>query len=391
MKDKMMKTKRNEIFVGLNRNWIYSKASKMRRLRYLFCIFLTLSLLTDLAYSFSEYGTCRFFITGFKGDANGFRTGRRTISWRYQGKVVGAGNTLNFMDETNGGEKDTYAYNKEYGDILLLELIDGKATKSFAVNLTKTSSKNPSTPYLQFEKRSILDKGVKKNIMVVHIMMVQTLNEGTEPLPVTYKIDGGSCEITYKNEDKTIHERIDVIANEPPTHGNNPKFNDYIIPKYVPLPTDAKTEFIMPQKPNGVCFFDVDGTLSQNDENTNDVVVKNCLDKDFSVGIITSSQRTIDYLCEEYFISENLCKLIKNNNMFNSLVMRSGKKYTVPKFEEFLNPERKKKPDANFKLGNLKALHAHNWRYVNYKDMPDKCVLLIDDDVETLYGYLFYG
>src|SRR5579863_500609 len=128
MKDKMMKTKRNEIFVGLNRNWIYSKASKMRRLRYLFCIFLTLSLLTDLAYSFSEYGTCRFFITGFKGDANGFRTGRRTISWRYQGKVVGAGNTLNFMDETNGGEKDTYAYNKEYGDILLLELIDGKAT-----------------------------------------------------------------------------------------------------------------------------------------------------------------------------------------------------------------------------------------------------------------------
>jgi hypothetical protein len=147
-----------------------------------------------------------------------------------------------------------------------------------------------------------------------------------------------------------------------------------------------------PNKPNelndkykGICYFDIDGTLNDPLDNTEDMM-QECLDKNFDIGIITASTRTLQHICDEnnnpkeFGIPKILCDHLHKNNgtTFNSLVEITGNK-TLP----FNYPRRE-----HYGVG--KAFSMIQGRDTLHPNIPDKCVVLFDNDPSVLNEVLNY-
>ncbi len=132
----------------------------------------------------------------------------------------------------------------------------------------------------------------------------------------------------------------------------------------------------------GICYFDIDNTLTTAHGNA-DEIIQECLDNNFDVGIITASGRTIDDICSgdkaggyqnANWMSNKLCKQFRENDgkMFNSLRIVAGKT-VFPKDYPY---------DKTF--GYIKGFDMDYGKNLSYPSVPDKCVVLFDDNPQVL-------
>ena len=138
-------------------------------------------------------------------------------------------------------------------------------------------------------------------------------------------------------------------------------------------------------KTKGICYFDIDGTLTTANGNR-DLMVQECLDNNFDVGIITASNRKISDMCSGNkanvdWMSDILCKKLNENGgkMYNSRDIIAGEK-NFP-----LNYPHNKDP------GYKKGFGMVYGRDKFYPDIPDKCVVLFDDDPSFIQGVKNYN
>jgi hypothetical protein len=137
------------------------------------------------------------------------------------------------------------------------------------------------------------------------------------------------------------------------------------------------------KNPKGICYFDIDGTLTTapDDSAYKDEMMKQCLDNDFAIGIVTASPRTIDDICDGnkarvHWMSNLLCKQFRENGgkMYNSTTQVAGSFKFPPEY----NP--------NASQGYVKGFDMKYGRDKFYSDIPDKCVVLFDDQQPVLDG-----
>src|SRR5579863_3759413 len=230
--------------------------------------------------------------------------------------------------------------------------------------------------------------------------MTVSVYTNTEAKPGTYEknqitqsrdysiADGGTCHIIYKNNGVNTSEDINIIGIKNPWVGVDPntKLPNYIIPKLENEREEKKAGWEVPSSPKGICLFEKD-VLSTNDENTNDAVAKTCLERNFLVGITSSSNITIDDTCEEYNISSNFCKLLKNNDTFYNLDQRFIPYGFYDRFYKSALPGEERTRG----IGYIKAFQAHKLKTSHSTIKDDKCVLLIDNNPIVLQGYVLYG
>lgn len=133
----------------------------------------------------------------------------------------------------------------------------------------------------------------------------------------------------------------------------------------------------------GICYFDIDGTLITANGNI-DEMMKTCLDNNFDIGIITASPRTLDMLCnletgesKEKWMSDILCKRFSETSgrLFNSSNTVAGKSILPPNY-----------PKKSVDYGYIKGYDMTFCRDSFYPDIPDKCLLLFDDDPLYIKG-----
>jgi hypothetical protein len=129
----------------------------------------------------------------------------------------------------------------------------------------------------------------------------------------------------------------------------------------------------------GLCYFDIDGTLTtaQGDP---DELVQACFDNDFAVGIATASNRKISDICngdipKEGWVPSLLCKQFnRDGKMYNSLSQVAGKTHFPVAYP------------YQSSYGYKKGFNMKYGRDNFYKDVPDKCVVLFDDNPEFIRG-----
>ena len=133
----------------------------------------------------------------------------------------------------------------------------------------------------------------------------------------------------------------------------------------------------------GICYFDIDGTLTTSQQDQNDLV-KQCLDNNFAVGIVTASGRTIDHICDGNkpivpWMPSKICEQFNKNNgkMYNSLRVLAGTS---------LYKEIPKDYPVNSSPGYIKGYSMTYGRDKFYPNVPDKCVVLFDDQPSFLEG-----
>jgi len=89
-----------------------------------------------------------------------------------------------------------------------------------------------------------------------------------------------------------------------------------------------------PTNPDGICWFDVDGTLTQNPGNVNTDIINVCLKKNFAVGIITANSYQMDQICDSAtdqpkkpWMSQPFCTIIRHSypQMLNNNFQSEGK------------------------------------------------------------------
>ena len=135
-------------------------------------------------------------------------------------------------------------------------------------------------------------------------------------------------------------------------------------------------------KIKGICYFDIDDTLTSAMENT-DEIIQECLDNNFAVGIITASGRTIDDICSgdkaggyqnANWMSNKLCKQFREENgkMFNSLRVVAG------------NTEFPESYPNGSSYGYIKGFNMQYGKDNYYPDVKDKCTILFDDNPYVL-------
>lgn len=140
------------------------------------------------------------------------------------------------------------------------------------------------------------------------------------------------------------------------------------------------TENIESSSTKGICYFDIDDTLtSSNSNNNNNELIKECLDNKFTVGIVTASNRTIDHVCAGdkplySWMPELLCKQFNKNGgkMYNSTSIVAGKR-NFPHNYPFGQTQ-----------GVIKAFDMKHGRDSFYPHIPDKCVVLFDDQQHVI-------
>jgi hypothetical protein len=137
----------------------------------------------------------------------------------------------------------------------------------------------------------------------------------------------------------------------------------------------------------GICYFDIDDTLTTASGNT-DEIIQECIDNNFAVGIITASGRTIEDICtgdkaggkepgSNTWMSNILCKQFnKNPNMYNSTSTVAGSVQPIGW------PSDKIRTDPGFVKGFDMKYGRDNF----YSDVPDKCVVLFDDQPSYIEG-----
>lgn len=136
------------------------------------------------------------------------------------------------------------------------------------------------------------------------------------------------------------------------------------------------------EKIKGICYFDIDNTLTSAQGNP-DEIIQECLDNNFAVGIVTASGRTIDDICSEdkaggyqnaNWMSNKLCKQFRENDgkMFNSLRIVAGKTVFPKDYPS----------DKSF--GYIKGFDMDYGKTLSYPSVPDKCVVLFDDNPDVL-------
>ena len=135
-----------------------------------------------------------------------------------------------------------------------------------------------------------------------------------------------------------------------------------------------------PISPKGICYFDIDNTLTTADGNIDDMM-NVCLDNNFDIGIITASNRTLSMLCDgdkskKQWMSDVMCKRFNQTNgkLYNSSVSVGGNPTLPPNYPNNNNPGYNKGFDMTFCRDSF------------YNDIPDKCLLLFDDDPVYLKG-----
>jgi|GEM_PF-4195665 len=364
-----MKVKYSEVF-GV-KSVITSIAIKIRNI---LGILIASFLFMNFANGLDEFGECDFVINGKADD--GFTTGDRKISWVLENGIV----SVDWPDYGNSFEifhADTPR-----------EII-----RSFKVNLvnTNTAKKDDKIPYLEFTKRS--NKG--NNLMEINLMP-KIPNPKTIFISSKYSIQSGRCTIKYMWYGNLVHQE-DIAVK---TSGVMTNFSEYIEDRRLSDYLTNNKISSVPRKPKGICFFDIDGTLTQNSKDINDLVINSCLQRGFLVGIITASPRRVEDVCALPSIPSNLCYLIKMNSsyMYNSFGIRSGKAWAfMPEFSNVsYNPEATQEefakiPALGEKQGYRKAYQAQYFRDTYYPSIPDQCVILFDDQYAVLRGYKAYG
>ena len=138
-------------------------------------------------------------------------------------------------------------------------------------------------------------------------------------------------------------------------------------------------------KYKGICYFDIDGTLNDSLDNTEDMM-KECLNNDFDIGIVTASNRTLKHICDEnnnpkeLGIPRNLCEHLNKNKgvTFNSLLEITGDK-NIP--SDYPSTE-------HYGIG--KAFSMIKGRDKLHPDIPDKCIVLFDNDPHVLNKVINY-
>lgn len=108
-------------------------------------------------------------------------------------------------------------------------------------------------------------------------------------------------------------------------------------------PRHSISEFrnINEKKYQGIVFFDIDDTLTNTTENT-DELVKFCLENNYKVGIITASNRPKTYVCNgnkknnvnSPWMSDVLCDYMSKNkySTYNTLSLTNGEDVNLPYF-----------------------------------------------------------
>jgi len=130
----------------------------------------------------------------------------------------------------------------------------------------------------------------------------------------------------------------------------------------------------------GICYFDIDGTLTSSQNDRNDLI-KQCLDNNFAVGIITASGRRIHNVCDGDrpivpWMPSTLCKQFnKNRGMYNSTTVLAGKS---------LHTEIPSDYPLNESPGYVKGYAMAHGRDKFYPNVPDKCVVLFDDQISFM-------
>jgi hypothetical protein len=131
-------------------------------------------------------------------------------------------------------------------------------------------------------------------------------------------------------------------------------------------------------KTKGICYFDIDGTLTTA-KGDRDEMMQQCLDNNFAIGIITASGRKVTDICDgdkarDPWMSDLLCKQFHENNakMYNSTTEVAGSK-TFPHGY-----------DGTKSQGYVKGWNMKYGRDLVDSNIPDKCVVLFDDQQHVL-------
>ena len=132
------------------------------------------------------------------------------------------------------------------------------------------------------------------------------------------------------------------------------------------------------KKIKGICYFDIDDTLTTSIENNEDII-NECLDNNFAVGIITASSRDMQHICYKNvsvadWMPDKLCKQFYENKgkMYNSYITLAGNK-KFPSDYPF-----------NETYGFMKGYNMKFGRDSFYPHVPDKAVILFDDQKYVL-------
>lgn len=125
--------------------------------------------------------------------------------------------------------------------------------------------------------------------------------------------------------------------------------------------------------PAGICYFDIDDTLTSSKGDPNELV-QQCLDNNFAIGIITASGRRVTDVCDgdnpkSSWMPSLLCKQFNKNNsvMYNSKTEVAGSS---------IFPEHYPNNETH---GFKKGFDMVYGKEKNYPNIPDKCVVLFDD------------
>lgn len=128
----------------------------------------------------------------------------------------------------------------------------------------------------------------------------------------------------------------------------------------------------------GICYFDIDDTLTTA-KGDKDEIVKQCLDNNFSIGIITASTRKVKDICEGGkakvdWMSDLLCEQFQKNNarMYNSASVVAGSTVFPPDYP------------SGASQGIIKGYDMEYGRKMFYPNVSDKCVVLFDDQQHVL-------
>lgn len=130
--------------------------------------------------------------------------------------------------------------------------------------------------------------------------------------------------------------------------------------------------------PKGICYFDIDDTLTTA-KGDKDEIVKQCLDNNFAIGIITASTRKVEDICEGSkakveWMSDLLCEQFQKNNakMYNSASVVAGSEVFPVDYP------------IGESHGIIKGYNMEYGRKTFYPNVSDKCVVLFDDQQRVL-------
>lgn len=146
-------------------------------------------------------------------------------------------------------------------------------------------------------------------------------------------------------------------------------------------------------KTKGICYFDIDGTLTTapGDSSYKDEMMQQCLYNDFAIGIVTASPRKIEDICNgaiarDPWMSNLLCKQFQENGgkMYNSTKVLAGGSIFPEDYPANKDP-------ANKDPGYIKGFNMNYGRDKFYPDIPDKCLVLFDDQQPVLDGMLNFN